>query len=200
VVRGGQLVVSTYIALDSAPHGIVVLSTYDESNGSLLRRVAVPAADASGNVTAPANTRLSAGSGLVYFVTSSGGDLFAADPETGAVAWHLARPGISGFAVAPTAIVVTSSGATNTVAALDPATGATRWSAHPAGSVLAPTVSDDLVFVGHTQFDPPAGLLIYDLVDGTLVSTSSTLCCGPTPADGRIFGSGLNGLQAMVPS
>jgi outer membrane protein assembly factor BamB len=200
VVRAGHLVVSTYIALDSAPHGIVVLSTYDESNGSLLRRVAVPAADASGNITAPANTRMSAGSGLVYFVTSSGSDLFAVDPDTGAVVWHLARPGIAGFAVAPTALVVTSSGATGTVSALDPITGATRWSTNAAGSVLAPTVSDDLVFVGHTQSDPPIGLLIYDLANGTLVASSSTLCCGPTPADGRIFGSGLNGLQAMIPS
>jgi hypothetical protein len=101
--------------------------------------------------------------------------------------------------VTPHAVVVTSNNPTK-VSAFDPTTGAPRWTASPAGTVLEPTAADNLVFVGHIQSAPTVGALIYDLTTGAFVTSSPTLCCGPIPTEGHIIGSGLNGLQAMVPS
>jgi outer membrane protein assembly factor BamB len=202
VVQGGRLVVMTYIRLDQAPKGLVLVSTYEEETGTLVRRVAVAAKNASGAVNPPATTRLAAGGDLVYFRTQDGNDLFAADPETGAVAWHFSRAGINGFAVTPSAVVVLSAGVgAAQVAALDPTSGASKWTANPAGIVDDhPTVAGNLVFVGHAQSNPTVGLLVYDLTNGSLVTSSTTASFGPTPANGHVFVSGPNGLQALAPA
>ncbi len=202
VVQGGRLLVMTFIRLDATPGGIILVSTYEEEHGTLERRVAVAAKDAAGAINPPANTRLAAGSDLVYFRTSNGNDLFAADPDTGAVAWHLARPSINGFAVAPGGVVVTSTATSSQVTALDPATGATKWNATPAGLVGDhPTVAGSLVFVGHAAVEPhgrDAGLraghrLAGDQLDDRILRSDSgqrarvrrRRCGPPRPRAGR---------------
>jgi outer membrane protein assembly factor BamB len=205
VVQGGHLVVVTFIKLDNPPHGLVVVSTYDESSGSLLRRVSVPAQDANGNVN-PAGVgigQLAASDTLIYYVTRGGQEVFAADPMSGAVAWHATRAFVWGLAVTPHAVVVTSANQNpqpSQVTAFNPTTGAALWVSNPTGSVEVPTVAGNLVFIGHIAFNPQVGLLIYDLSNGALITSSTTLCCGPIPSEGHLFVGGLNGLSAMVPS
>jgi outer membrane protein assembly factor BamB len=200
VVQGGHLVVVSYVALDNSPGGIVLVSTYDESNGALLRRVSVASTSANGTVKAPAN--LAAGSSLIYFKTADSNDLFAVDPSSGAVAWHFATSGIQGVAVTPDAVVVTATGnaGSATVTARNPATGATLWNAAATGSVDEPAIAGNLVFVGHVGTQPSAGMLVYNLANGSLVTTSTAACCGPIPTAGHVFVLGGNGLQAMVPA
>jgi outer membrane protein assembly factor BamB len=201
VVQGGHLVVVSYVALDSSPGGVVLVSTYDQSNGALLHRVSVAARSATGAVKDP--TAPVAGGSLIYFKTSDSNDLYAVDPSSGAVAWHLATPGIQGVAVTPNAVVITAAGSasSSTVTARNPATGATLWTANPTGNVEPPKVAGNLVFVGHTGSDPSApGMLVYDLASGSLVTSSTTVCCGPIPTAGHVFVLGGNGLQAMVPA
>lgn len=199
VVQGGRLVVVTFTKLDNPPHGVILITSYDEGSGAILRRVSVAARDASGNVNPPAN-QLVSGSSLVYFATSD--DVFAADPSSGAVAWHVAPRVVEGLALTAHALVVTSDNTTTQVMAFDPTTGAALWGTNPVGSVAAPRVAGNLLFVGHIQSNPSIGLLIYDVTNGTLVASSTTVCCGPIPSEGHVFVGGLNGLpfQALVPS
>jgi outer membrane protein assembly factor BamB len=204
VVQDGKLIVMTFINLNNSVTGIILVSTYDEANGELLQRVAVPAKDASGNVNQPGITSLAAGRDLIYFdtagTTGHGSNLFAVDPTSGAVAWHLTAQGITRLAITPNAVVVANNGAnTNQVRALNPATGAELWTANPTGYVADPRVSGNLVFVTHLQVNPMVGMLVYDLTNGALVTSSTTVCCDPTPTNGRVIVSG-NGLNALVPS
>ena len=184
-VRQGQLVVLSFIPLTTAPSGVIVVSTYDEMNGSLVRRVAVPAQDASGTVNDPFPFGMAASGNLIYFNTG-GNNLFAADPTSGAVAWRVTLPpAIFSFAVAPNAVVVDHGAG---VTALDAATGATLW--HGAGSF--PFIAGDLVYVD--------GVRIYDLRTGMQVASTSTPLFTPIPSEGHVFAVASGGLYAMVPS
>lgn len=199
VVQGGQLVVVTSIRIDNPPHGIILVSTYDETNGVLLRTVSVPAQDANGNVTLPIGEgSLPAGPKLIYFVTGFD-DVFAADPTNGTVAWHANLHFIGGVAVTPSAVVVSMQGR---VIAIKPDTGALLWATVPvAGSLGEPVVAGNLVFVDDPNGSPPVGELIYDLSNGALVANNTTICCTPIVAEGHIFINGLHAaLQAMVPA
>jgi outer membrane protein assembly factor BamB len=196
-VQGGQLVVASFVATQNPPGGFVVISTYDESDGVLLRRVGVVPKNADGTVDRP--IAFSAGPKLIYLIGSR--DLFAVDPATGAVGWHAASGGVN---VTPRALVVTRSatvtGGPASVSALDPATGASLWTATLSGSIDGAAVAGDVVFVGHTSFGPMLGMLVYDLRTGELLTSSTEVCCGPIPAAGHVFVAGSRGLEALAPS
>jgi outer membrane protein assembly factor BamB len=196
--RGGDLVVVSFVATQNAPGGFVVISTYDESDGSLLQRIGVVPKNADGTVDRL--TGFSIGPKLIYLITPR--DLFAVDPTTGAVVWH--APPSDGVVETPRGLLVnrtnTISGGTASASLLDPATGATRWQATFSGSIDGVAVAGDVAFIGHTSFDPLLGMLVYDLRDGTRITSSTVVCCAPIPAASHVFVAGANGLEALVPS
>jgi hypothetical protein len=199
VVQNGNPIVLTFYKVDAPPHGVIVLTTYDAANGSILKRVSVPASATPGaDVVMPAGAHvLSARDNIVYFVTGDrfvpGSTLFAANPDTGAVLWQKPFDSVKGLAVTPTAlIVVTSFHDPEQVFAFNPKTGAQRWVA-PMGPVLErPAVAGDLVFAGNT---------VYDLNTGAVITAFDNLFRGAVPSDGHLFIAGsTNSLQAMVPA
>jgi outer membrane protein assembly factor BamB len=199
VGQSGHLVVASFVATSNAPGGFVVISTYDETDGTVLGRIGVVPKNADGTVDPPLG--FSAGPRLFYLTGTS--NLFAVDPATGAVAWHVSA-GRAGVLLTPRSLVVGQTspitGAQSSLTALDPRTGATQWTAPFSGTIDGLAVAGDVVFVGHTGFNPLLGMLVYDLRTGEQVASSTEVCCGPIPSQGHVFVQGARGVEALVPS
>src|SRR4051794_10967537 len=67
VVQGGHLVVASFVSTQNAPGGFVVLSTYGENDGTMLRRVGVVPKNADGTVDRPGV--IAADPKLIYLTT-----------------------------------------------------------------------------------------------------------------------------------
>ncbi len=199
-MQSGHLVVASFVPTQNAPGGFVVISTYDEADGTLLRRIGVVPKNADGTVDPPVGFSASP---KVFYLTGQH-NVFAVHPATGAVSWRVMGGG-GGLIVTPQSLVVTRSTTTDprgpaTVSALDAATGATQWTSPFSGTIDGVAAAGDVVFIGHTAFDPLLGMLVYDLRTGQLLTSSTEACCEPIPSEGHVFVQGSRGLEALVPS
>jgi outer membrane protein assembly factor BamB len=206
VAQGGNLVVVTFTALDNAPYGLLVVSTYAGNTGGLLRRVTTPAQDSLGRVNQPlgGGPWLAASADTLYLATGVNADrddVFAINPGNGAVLWRSEYGRgvvVYGLAVTPRAVIVTTAGPapfTGQVIAYNPTTGAPLWTRDVADTPAVPVVAGNLVFVG------AAGGAVYDLNTGALITNIPAVTGMPIVSEGHVFSFGSHALlQAMTPS